>query len=438
MTLPPLSLTDLSPHQAADPDEDAWLTRLAGHLADHDHTLRLSGRRRQDDEDDAALSRGADGRWWTGRFIGEINFEGRELQIAPRLGIDVIGVWLARALNLSVIPKAATQAARGPLIAQLVDRMWSAALAEAGRHGPPRFRRAEADQGLYLRGRLDVPGTIRLRAARVPKVVSRTERRSAENPVSRAIVLADRTLGSLLGHEKPWRPELAEEVLKQLRAVVGANPPIPRTREMRRVRYAPITRAFEPVARLSLEIARRRGTLTSGSGNDTSGVLVDVAELWELFLLHCARRAFGDSQVEHGTGASETAFLLASATDPSVRIGRLKPDLLIFDHRGHEHSVLDAKYKRLRSSPERPHGVDRGDLYQLVAYLAGHDVPYGALIYPPADADEAQAADLSPWRLGSGQEVGFLRFPASEAPCIAAFSSLMAGVRPIPSQGLGG
>lgn len=37
---------------------------------------------------------------------------------------------------------------------------------------------------------LDVPGTVRLRSARVPKVASRTERRSVENPVSRAIVLA--------------------------------------------------------------------------------------------------------------------------------------------------------------------------------------------------------------------------------------------------------
>jgi 5-methylcytosine-specific restriction enzyme subunit McrC len=425
LTLPPLSLTDLSPHKAADPDEDAWLTRLAGHLADHDHTLRLSGRRRQDDEDDAALGRGADGRWWTGRFIGEINFEGRELQIAPRLGIDVIGVWLARALNLSVIPKAATQAAKGPLIAQLVDRMWSAALAEAGRHGPPRFRRAETDQGRYLRGRLDVPVTIRLRAARVPKVASRTERRSVENPVSRAIVLADRTLGSLLGHEKPWRPELAEELLKQLRAAVGANPAVPRTREMQRVRYAPITRSFEPVARLSLEIARRRGTLTSGSSNDTSGVLIDVAELWELFLLHCARRAFGDSQVEHGTGASETAFLLASAADPSVRIGRLKPDLLISDRRGHERTVLDAKYKRLRSSAERPHGVDRGDLYQLAAYMSGHEVSLGALAYPPAPNDQATGADLGPWRLASGQIVEFVRLPSTEAECIEQLHSFV-------------
>ena len=424
MTLPALSLKDLSPHEAADADEDAWLTRLAGHLADHDHTLRLSGRRRQDDEDDAALTRGADGRWWTGRFIGEINFEGRELQIAPRLGIDVVGVWLARALNLSVIPKAATQAARGPLIAQLVDRMWSAALAEAGRHGPPRFRRVETSESLYIRGRLDVPGTIALRSARVPKVASRIERRSVENPVSRAIVLADRTLASLLGHEKPWRPELADELLKQLRAKVGANPAMPKEREMRRVRYAPITRAFEPVARLSLEIARRRGTLTSGSGDNTSGVLIDVAELWELFLLHCARRALGDGRVHHGTATSSTAHLLVSEADSSIRMGRLKPDLLILDGRGRECAVVDAKYKRLRSSIERPHGVDRGDLYQLAAYLVGHEVAYGALAYPPGeDEDEALAADYGPWLLGADQQMEFLRLPAEEKQCVAELHS---------------
>jgi 5-methylcytosine-specific restriction enzyme subunit McrC len=424
LTLPALSLKDLSPHEAADADEDAWLTRLAGHLADHDHTLRLSGRRRQDDEDDAALTRGADGRWWTGRFIGEINFEVRELQISPRLGIDVVGVWLARALNLSVIPKAATQAARGPLIAQLVDRMWSAALAEAGRHGPPRFRRAETSEGLYLRGRLDVPGTIALRSARVPKVASRIERRSVENPVSRAIVLADRTLSSLLGHEKPWRPELAGELLKQLRATVGANPAMPEEREMRRVRYAPITRAFEPVARLSLEIARRRGTLTSGSGDDTSGVLIDVAELWELFLLHCARRALGDGRVHHGTATSSTAHLLVSEADSSIRMGRLKPDLLILDGRGRECAVVDAKYKRLRSSIERPHGVDRGDLYQLAAYLAGHEVAYGALAYPPGEnEDEVLAADYGPWLLGADQQMEFLQLPAEEKQCVAELHS---------------
>jgi 5-methylcytosine-specific restriction enzyme subunit McrC len=427
LTLPALSLEDLSPYEASDAEEDGWLTQLAAYLAEHDHMLSLSGRRREDEEDDAALARGTDGRWWTGRFIGEISFEGRELRIEPRLGIDVIGIWLARALNISVIPKAATRAGTGPLIAQLVDRMWSAAVAEAGRHGPPRFRRVDTHEGPYIRGRLDVPGTVRLRSARIPKGASRVERRSVENPVSRALVLADRTLTSLLGQEKSWRPELTTELLAQLRASVGANPRLPSAREMRQVHYAPITRAFDPVARLSLEIARRRGTLTSGAGDDTSGVLIDVAELWELFLLHCARRALGESRVEHGTGGASSAFLLVSSSDATARMGRLKPDLVITDGKGREHAVIDAKYKRLRNSAERPNGVDRGDLYQLTAYLAGHDVSYGALAYPSGD-DQARAADLGPWQTSSGQRVEFLRLPAEEAQCIAEFRAIGAVV----------
>ncbi len=423
MTPEPLKLADLSPYEPRDAEEDAWLGRLTAHLAEHDYALSITGRHRVDEEDDAPLQRGGDGRWWTGRFIGEINFEGREVRIEPRLGIEVIGAWLARALNLSVLPKSATQSAKGPLIAQLVDRMWSASLAEAGRHGPPRFRVSEATTSLYVRGRLDVPGTVRLRAARVPQLASRIERRSLDNPVSRALVLADRTLTSLLGPEKPWRPALAEELLGQVRGEVGASPRLPSAREIARIRYTPITRSFQSLTRLSLEIARRRGTLTSGASDDTSGVLIDVAELWELFLLHCARRAFGEGRVAHGTATSSTAFLLSSASDPSVRIGRLKPDLLITDRRGRERAVLDAKYKRLRSSAERPNGVDRGDLYQLAAYMSAHEVPQGALAYPPAPEDRATGADLGPWRLASGQTVQFVRLPSSEAECIARLHS---------------
>jgi 5-methylcytosine-specific restriction enzyme subunit McrC len=123
--------------------------------------------------------------------------------------------------------------------------------------------------------------------------------------------------------------------------------------------------------------------------------------------------------VKHGTATSATAFLLSSAAEPSVRIGRLKPDLLISDRRGRERAVLDAKYKRLRSSAERPHGVDRGDLYQLAAYMSAHEVPQGALAYPSAPDDRATAADLGPWRLASGQTVQFVRLPSLEAECIA-------------------
>lgn len=162
----PVVFQDLSPRPPADSAEDQWLARLAAHLKHGDHVLHLTGGQRVDDEDDPALTRGPDGQWWAGRFIGELRFESRELRIEPRLGIDVIGAWLANALNLSIVPQAATAASQGPLIVQLIDRVWSAAVADAARHGGPRLRRTSHHDHIFVRGHLDVPATIRHRAAR--------------------------------------------------------------------------------------------------------------------------------------------------------------------------------------------------------------------------------------------------------------------------------
>ncbi|MFZ1153445.1 MAG: hypothetical protein WAN93_00930 [Solirubrobacteraceae bacterium] len=411
----PVVFEDLSPRASTDSNEDQWLSRLAAHLEDHDHVLRLAGAGRTDDEDDPALRHGADGNWWAGRFIGELRFEGRELRIEPRLGVDVVGTWLAHALNLTVIPKAASSGSRGPLIVQLVDRVWSAAVADAARHGGPRLRRASHHDDLFIRGRLDMPTTIRHRAGRRPLVATIRSERDLDNPVARALVLADRALRSLLPVRPTWRPTRTGEVLSQVRAVVGSRPELPDLNAFQRVRYTPITRPFESVARLSYEIARRQGHLTSATSADASGVLIDVAELWELFLLHCARRAFGPTRVEHGTSERDNAYLLQSVPKPAKQLGRLKPDILIRDGTGKLTAVLDAKYKRLRSWRGSPSGIDRGDLYQLASYLSGHDVQLGALAYPPHDNDWATADLDGPWLTRDGQNVRFIHVPATAA-----------------------
>jgi 5-methylcytosine-specific restriction enzyme subunit McrC len=422
----PVIFADLSPHTPVDGDEDRWLARLADHLEDHDHVLRLIARRRVDDEDEPALYRGADGAWWAGRFIGELRFEDRELRIQPRLHIDVIGAWLAHALNLSILPRAATSAGRGPLIAQLIDRVWSAAVADAARHGGPRLRRTTDEDHLFVRGRIDVGNTIRHRSARRPLVATTRTERDFDNPVARVVVLADRALRSLLPYHPDWRPPKTDELLSQLRATVGSRPQLPELATLRRVRYTPITRRFEAVASLSHEIARRRGTLTSATAADASGVLIDVAELWELFLVHCARRAFGSAAVEHGTAEHDGTHLLHADGDPAKRLGRLKPDILVRAPSGHLVAVIDAKYKRLRSCRANPSGVDRGDLYQLAAYLSGHDVPLGALAYPPQPDDVAAAETHGPWRTAVGQRSVFTRIPATAPEAIQRLAALVA------------
>ena len=89
--------------------------------------------------------------------------------------------------------------------------------------------------------------------------------------------------------------------------------------------------------------------------------------------------------------------------------------------------MIDAKYKRLRDSLDQPYGVDRGDLYQLAAYLAGHAVPYGALAYPPQAEDRATAEVLGPWRTRSDQFVEFVRLPAEERECSIVLRSQVEG-----------
>ena len=121
---------------------------------------------------------------------------------------------------------------------------------------------------------------------------------------------------------------------------------------------------------------------------------------------------------------SRNGFLLTSVPDPSRRIGRLKPDILIYDLDHQPLLVIDAKYKRLADRLDRPNGVARDDLYQLAAYLGGHEVGLGALAYPPQDSDEATAEELAPWIMSSGKRMTFLRLPAEAGACVIAMKEL--------------
>lgn len=97
-------------------------------------------------------------------------------------------------------------------------------------------------------------------------------------------------------------PSRGRELLPQLASVTGLRPQVPSRGELERVRYTPITAGFAPVAELSRQITNRRGlVLGSRSDGDCQEILLDVAELWELYVLAVLRRAAGHLSVLHGT-----------------------------------------------------------------------------------------------------------------------------------------
>ncbi len=116
-------------------------------------------------------------------------------------------------------------------------------------------------------------------------MVSVRSERSLVHAASDAIVSAYGVLRRWLPDEK-WLPQRAKELLPHLMAVTGSRPRVPTKAELDRIRYTPITAGFAPVAELSRQIANRRGLSADIEANgETKGVLLDVAELWEMYVL---------------------------------------------------------------------------------------------------------------------------------------------------------
>jgi 5-methylcytosine-specific restriction enzyme subunit McrC len=280
------------------------------------------------------------------------------------------------------------------------------------------------------RGRIDIRATIHERAARRGHVVSYARDSTLDHDISRTLICAENALRYLTGSDT-WQTQPVRDVCARMRAGVGPRPRLPTEAQLQRIAYTPIRRPFKSLVAFSHRIARRRGFLSRPTVGKADAVLLDVAELWELFLVSCARVAYHGLDVKHGTRALERSpvHLFRSIPKPEVGFGRLYPDILVVGPHGAV-AVLDAKYKHLASSPDRPDGVDRGDRYQIAAYLSrfrDDDRTFGALLYPEGmgDTSTAKAEYAGPWSTHDGNTTYFVRVPVTRDRCIEALVRLV-------------
>lgn len=408
-----LSVRDCSQFDSKLSADDAnWLGRLAAAVRHGDLVIRLEEGR----EDEPVVWCERDGSWWAGRYVGSLTFDGRRLDIRPRFGEDTLRSWFAGAFNLALANTLGELVENDWFVPWLLALIWSRTFVSAARHGLPALRTDVRESGLSLRGRLDVSGTVLLRGAGRPGAVSLHREKSLNNPISAAVVAAYGELSRWLGsrRETEWLPKRAQDLLPHLVAAVGTRPRIPTQVELDRVRLTPITAGFRPLAELSARIAGRRG-LAGNASNQSSceGVLLDVAELWELYVLAVLRRAWPGHNVTHGTRESPAHALLRN--ERGELLGFLKPDAVV-GRNGRTDAVMDAKYKRLWPSLWNA-APQREDIYQMAAYLGRYgdtlNSSRGALVYPldPTNPSPPPSEAGNPWRLDARKEVWFLTLP---------------------------
>jgi 5-methylcytosine-specific restriction enzyme subunit McrC len=385
-------------------------------------------------EDEPIVYCERDGSWWAGRYVGSVTFEGRRLDIRPRFGERILRSWLAGAFNLAVVDTEGQLAESDWFVPWLLASVWSRAFVSAARHGVPALRTDVRESGLSVKGRVDVTNTVRLRAAGTPGVASLRREKTLDNPISSAVVAAHVELTRWIGKHRAdeWLPERVKQLLPHLVAAVGMRPRVPTQAELNNVRLTPITAGFRPLAELSVRIAGRRGLANNASDEGTcKGVLLDVAELWELYVLAVLRRAWPGLDVSHGTRDSSSHALLRN--ESGKLMGMLKPDAVV-SCSGVNCAIIDAKYKRLMPTTWNQ-APQREDMYQLAAYLGRFGLPgediLGLLAYPsdPATTSTPPAEAGNPWRLDSAKMVHFITIPHD----LESAAEMVRSKVPIPS-----
>lgn len=394
--------------------EIEWLKRLAVGTREGANVVSICAER---DDDEPIVYCAPDGSWWAGRYVGSVSFEGGRLTLQPRFGLAALRSWLFHATNVALVESPGVLQDDESFIVQLLAAVWARGFVEAARHGLPALRREVRLSGPVLRGRLDVQGSIQLIAAGGDAVASVRRERSLDHAASRSIIAAYAVLRRWVGaSDDQWLPSRARELLPHLIAVTGLQPRVPTRTELERVRYTPITAGFAPIAELSRQIANRRGLVADAAPRgECQGVLLDVAELWELYVLAVLRRAAAGFGVRHGTRELAAAGSLLRSEVDGATLGALRPDALVAEN-GRTIAVVDAKYKQLHPTALSTIGPQREDLYQLAAYLArfGNEPGICGMLAYPFDASRPAvplAESRNPWVLDEQTSVVFTTLP---------------------------
>lgn len=430
MKLTARDCSPLSPQPTAS-TEVAWLRRVATNVRASDLVVPISGDR---DEDEPVVCCAWDGTWWAGRYVGSLAYEGHSLTIEPRFGLATLRNWLFEAASVVLTDAPGRLREDESFIAQLLASVWAHGFVEAARHGLPALRHDVTTSGTIVRGRLDVARSVRLLAAGGGQVVAVRSEKSLDHVASDAIVAAYNVLRRWLkAPDEPWLPARAKELLPHLVAATGARPRVPTKAELDRIRYTPITAGFASIAELSRQIANRRGLAADvDARGDTKGILLDVAELWEMYVLSVVRKAAAPISVVHGSRERAATRKLLRSDATGQGLGTLIPDAVL--HSGSViEGVVDAKYKSLHPSASSPNGPQREDLYQMAAYLGRFEAPagtttWGLLAYPadPSRPDVPWAEVSSPWSLDDRRKMGFTTLGHDASDAMTKLRSILA------------
>lgn len=165
----------------------------------------------------------------------------------------------------------------------------------------------------------------------------------------------------------PGVPADVKVRLRRLRVLLADVSPVVRGARLPQWTPTRLNERYQPALWLA-EVLLRNNAVDHASGEvSVSGFLVDMAKVFEDYLVAALARAFA---AHGGRVVAQDRHDLDAAGHIEMR-----PDLVWYRH-GIPVAVIDAKYKA-----EKPSGFPYADLYQMLAYCTALDLGDGHLVY---------------------------------------------------------
>lgn len=305
-----------------------------------------------------------------GSKVGVVQTDTLSVEIRPKLPIDRVLFLISYALGVTDFRTDAFGFGDGPDLFEAMIPGFVTQVRRAFRRGVLHGYRVEEDALHGVRGRIRFDDQIRDRYGVFPPIEVSYDEFTEDIEPNRLLKAAIVRLGRMRIRSDSARRSLREfdRTLRQVAEVEYPPGSIPE------VAFHRLNRHYEPAIRLAQLILRSTSIELRRGATRSSTFLVDMNKVFEDFMVVALREALGVTEREFPQGASGRQMWLAGD-----RI-RLEPDISWWPGRRCVF-VGDLKYKKT------DYGIPNADLYQLLAYTIGADLPSGLLIY--AQGEEA-------------------------------------------------
>lgn len=327
---------------------------------------------------------------FTSHYIGRFSYEGTSISINPRFGS--FNYLISSAANL-YLPQGSSDISKNNSSNSywLIALLWKAMLNKALTYGqiPKEYIVIKNNQKNF-RGRLLVSRHIHANLCDASKFYCTYKKLTPDTLINRTI----RTVYKALKNKglSPLVKEF-EEYDRRLSSM-GVGDSVEDIRSIDDILYTRLNYVYKPVMNISRSILSNINAESCEYGQHSDiSYFVDVAEIWELYLLKLLQRSLPNKYIVYSPNTDFGDFLI----DKSMR--QIRPDIIV-ELDGRIMIIIDAKYKmykQIGKTGKWPN-VQREDLFQMSTYLYHYskgNAPIAGVFTSPVIAEDSNAYNMT-------------------------------------------